>query len=646
MPTRKLVLALLLASVTCGLWTQTHRARAEDNGPLPALVIVVDDDPAAITQVQQFVAAYDGRVAHLFPHRALIVHADDGTLRQLSSLPGVADVFTSTADPLAMMRYGGDAGVFVRAWNGLIAPHSGPLGEDVVNETDLDWLQDAFTAPDLPARGARDAAAEASITPGYYETSEYMAGSVAVGIVLVESDGRVDPSTEDWTGEEKQTVLSEIVSALDWWAEREPRANLRFVYDDHFSNPLLTGVEPITRPYHDQRHWIADTMGALGYTASSYFTRVRDYNNDLRETYQTDWAFTIFVVDSSTDADNRFSDGYFAYAYLGGPFMVMTYGNNGYGPHNMDAVTAHEIGHIFHALDQYSSAQQACTSRSGYLGIENQNSQYGDCIHDVSSIMRGGVYPYRVGALDPCAAGQVGWRDSDGDTILDPLDTELPVSIANISAADDAITVTGTATIIPYPSPLGPSITINALTGVRYRFDSGQWQDAVPIDGAFDGTHEGYHLHTTLAPGLHTLQVAAVDSAGNTSAAYATETVAILDPVDGGLNTELYLSSGGMADDADPQVSGAAYHLEGGTIAAVQYRVDGGPWLPTAALDGAFDSDYEEFVLPVGPLEAGTHVIEARAIDGAGKAELNFAGQEITVTSQRRAYLPIVVGGT
>jgi hypothetical protein len=58
-------------------------------------------------------------------------------------------------------------------------------------------------------------------------------------------------------------------------------------------------------------------MGALGYKSSSYFTRVRDYNNALRATYQTDWAFTVFVVDSSADGDNHFSDGYFAYAYLG-----------------------------------------------------------------------------------------------------------------------------------------------------------------------------------------------------------------------------------------------------------------------------------------------------------------------------------------
>ncbi len=57
----------------------------------------------------------------------------------------------------------------------------------------------------------------------------------------------------------------------------------------------------------------------------------------------------------------------------------MTSGNDGYGSENQDAVAAHEIGHIFLAFDQYSSAYQPCTRRSGYPGAENQNSQYGAC---------------------------------------------------------------------------------------------------------------------------------------------------------------------------------------------------------------------------------------------------------------------------
>jgi hypothetical protein len=517
----------------------------------------------------------------------------------------------------------------------------------IAPETAPDEPPDALVAPDLPSTEGMISAAGASITPGYYQTSEYMAGSVAVGILLVESDGSVDPSTEDWTSGERQQVFDEIVAALDWWASLEPRANLHFVYDDHFSNPLPTGVEPITRPQSDERLWIADAMSALGYDAPYYFTRVRDYDNDLRATYQTDWAFTIFVVDSSSDRDNRFSDGYFAYAYLGGPFMVMTYGNNGYGPSNMDVVAAHEIGHIFYALDQYYNARQPCTSRSGYLGVENQNSQYGDCALDASSIMRGGISPYAAGVVDPYAAGQIGWRDSDGDGILDPLDTDLPIGIDAISLGDGGgtVTVEGMAEVVPYPSPSRINTTINTLTGVQYRFDGGDWLLAVADDGVFDGTIEGYRFAVSLPPGAYVLEIAAFDSAGNVSDAYATETVVVLDPVDGGLNTELHQPGGDLSTSNVSATSGVAYHLQGVAVTNVQYRVDGGPWQPASAWDGAFDSDHEPFSVSLDSLKAGTHLIEARAADAEGNTEINFASQALTITDGCTVFLPLVVRG-
>jgi hypothetical protein len=387
-------------------------------------------------------------------------------------------------------------------------------------------------------------------------------------------------------------------------------------------------------------------MGALGYSASSYFTRVRDYNNDLRNTYQTDWAFTIFVVDSSADGDNRFSDSYFAYAYLGGPFTVMTYGNNGYGPSNMDAVAAHEIGHIFLALDQYYSAYQPCTRTSGYLNVKNQNSQYGGCPSNESSIMRGQIYPYVAGAIDPYAAGQLGWRDSDGDDILDPLDTELPITINTLTQDGNSITVSGTTQIIPYPSPSRTSVTINTLTGVQYRFDGGVWQQAAADDGDFDGTTEDYHFTATLlSSGLHTLEVATVDSAGNLSDVYATETITVFDPVDGGLNTELFVPASNVSSQS-LTMGGVAYHLEeGGRVAKVEYRTDGGPWQLAIAQDGTFDSNYEPFTITFDALEPGTYLVEAFATAADGYTETNIASQEIEISQLFTLFLPTVMGG-
>lgn len=355
-------------------------------------------------------------------------------------------------------------------------------------------INDAFIPPDLPGEGVLAANAELA---DYYQTSEFMIGRVAVGIILIESDGSLDPSTEDWTSEEKQKVFSEIQAAMNWWAAREPRANLTFYYDDHFTSPLSTGYEPINRSHNDQGLWIGQVMGQLGYSASSYFTRVRDYNNALRNQYQTDWAFTIFVVDSSNDGDNKFSDGYFAYAYAGGPFMVMTYGNNGYGPGDMDMVAAHETGHIFRARDQYSGAHQACTAQSGWLQVENQNSDYGDCLLNEASIMKWPPSAYPAGLVDLYARGQIGWWDLDGDDILDPADPDVKGTYLYPYAPDPLVNPTGDITYrgLAVSQPY-------VVASIQWRDNFGPWQPgAIAADGTFNEAVEPFEF-TLDASGL------------------------------------------------------------------------------------------------------------------------------------------------
>ncbi|RME75294.1 MAG: hypothetical protein D6784_08200 [Chloroflexi bacterium] len=638
---------LPLAVLLLVWWGWTGTARAQTGTRETVFVLLARSDPALLAQVVQTVQERGGEVAHLFPHRGLVVRLPDGV--RLDDLPGVALTSAGPVDlPLADL-YGPEARRLAVAWNSLVAPAPAEPLETLSAEGGAPY-NDALVPPDLPPDGGL-AASGSGITPGYYQTSEFMAGSVAVGIILVESDGSIDPSTEDWTEDEKQQVFSEIVSALEWWASREPRANLSFVYDNHAFNPLPTGVEPITRPYYDQQYWIADAMQGLGYSSASYFTAVRDYNNALRNTYQTDWAFTIFVVDSSNDADNYFSNGYFAYAYLGGPFLVMTYGNNGYGPSNMDAVAAHEVGHIFYALDQYYSAARPCDQRSGYLYVENQNSQYGNCALNTASIMRGQITPYTLGAVDPYAAGQIGWRDSDGDNILDPLDVGLPVTIGQVSTDGSRAEVTGTASITPYPSafPYHPSVTINRLTGVQYRLDGGSWQNAAAADGQFDGVEEAFQiLLDPLAPGAYMLDVAAVDSAGNVSDTYAQTVVMQMDAADPELNTVLYLPAGESGLSAQAAAVEGVSYSPSRTIAAVRYRVDGGPWQLAQPKDGAFDSGYEPFTISLAGVPAGQHTLEAMAVDTTGYSELQPASEGVQAGggSSYQVFLPLVVGGT
>lgn len=565
----------------------------------------------------------------------------------LQTMPLVAAVFTQPVDLPTLDGYGSSARHYGEIWNSLFIPPTLPTNQKLHSQDKVEEKPDVLTAPDLPLLSNNiETLSSSSITPSYYQTSEFMAGRVAVGIVLVESNGTVDPSSENWTSEEKQLVLNKTVSALNWWAQREPRAKLSFIYDDHASNPLPTNVEPITRPHSDQGYWIADAMNALGFNNSSYFTQVRNYDNWLRATYQTDWAFTIFVVDSSNDSDNRFSNGYFAYAYLGGPFLVMTYGNDGYGPEYLDAVAAHEIGHIFRALDQYASAYQGCTARSGYLYIENQNSQYGSCASNVESIMRGQIYPFIIKAIDPYAAGQLGWRDSDRDNILDPLDNSLSLNITEFSQTGNEVMAKGGVTLTPFPSPTGINLTINKISKVQYRVKGGEWQEGQPVDGKFDSISEDFNLTATNLPvGLSPFEISAVDSAGNRSESYTT-TIAVLDPIDGGLNSDLSIPATTMPADEVPPIEGVAYHMLGKTITKVECRLNDGLWQLAKPLDGAFDSDYEPFTFELGSqgLTPGHYVIDARASDVDGVAEINFASKALEITSSNsHVFLPLIV---
>src|SRR4030067_150062 len=67
-----------------------------------------------------------------------------------------------------------------------------------------------FVAPDANTGAALQAqSTAASLTPGFYQTSEFMLGSVAVGLILPESDGTIDPNLNDWTVEQRGRALGE-----------------------------------------------------------------------------------------------------------------------------------------------------------------------------------------------------------------------------------------------------------------------------------------------------------------------------------------------------------------------------------------------------------------------------------------------------
>ena len=69
-------------------------------------------------------------------------------------------------------------------------------------------------------------------------------GSIAVGLVLPESNGQVDASSENWDSQEIAQVISEIAVGMEWWASLDLRANLSFVYDNPMGATIPTEMNP------------------------------------------------------------------------------------------------------------------------------------------------------------------------------------------------------------------------------------------------------------------------------------------------------------------------------------------------------------------------------------------------------------------
>jgi hypothetical protein len=146
-------------------------------------------------------------------------------------------------------------------------------------------------------------------------------------------------------------------------------------------------------------------MAALGYRAD--FQGVRDYVAAIRRTLGTKWGYVAFFT--------KYPVNHFAYALK--PRLVMHYGNDGWGPDNIDRVFAHETGHVFGCPDEYASSGCNCLLPAGHLREVNGNCE--SCAQPfVPCLMAANTW-----AMCQYTPVHLGWRDTDGDGVLDPVDT-------------------------------------------------------------------------------------------------------------------------------------------------------------------------------------------------------------------------------
>ncbi|OGF61980.1 MAG: hypothetical protein A2Y62_20905 [Candidatus Fischerbacteria bacterium RBG_13_37_8] len=402
--------------------------------------------------------------------------------------------------------------------------------------------------------------------------SEYLLGNISVNVILPESNGAIDPSTENWSLTRENQVTSAITTAMNFYTSSyNLHTNLTPSFTYHYYlgriNALAqTSYEPIVRPSDNMNEpgtgeglWTNQIYNNLGYSGfTNRWLKGQEFNGDTRNNDGTDWAFTMFVVDSLNDSDGMFADSWFAYAWLGGPHSVMTYDNDGWTISQMNIVARHETGHTFYALDEYASSACTCTQVAGYVNYQNQNCE-NSCLFNGNCIMSSSTKQL-AGVICSFTRGQIGWGDPDGDLVPDPV--QIPPQTSIIPYAPDPTTNTmltyfGQADIQTRPNQnlynYQCDINILHIGAVYFRINGGGWMAAPACDGTYDSASECYTFTIgPLTPGLYTIDTMGADELGQADLTPASDTVTVLPAAPPGEPTMLkVMKNGANPNDLD-----------------------------------------------------------------------------------------------
>ncbi len=307
------------------------------------------------------VRAAGGRVLHEFG-QVVIAQLPQGARLRAPAVSG--GLFAAAADVPAPLA---QADLDETAWAGLQAlqlrespdfaqakayrPHQG-----------VAWDEAGVSPPDAPSDLIGEAPDRRAPAPaGALPTSARMTGRIAVGVIFPQG-----PTADlQFTDAERAKVVAEVQNGLSWLASMEPSGNVSWSYEVRAVPITATrGPDSLSFDQKEER-WRNPTMAALGFSAD--WAGVGAYVRDLRSRLRTDWAYCAFFT--------KYPIGWFAYASIGGPRLVMDYAVDGWGTDNMDRVFAHETGHVFGAPDEYAASNCNCGGAWGSYQKPNLNCQ-------------------------------------------------------------------------------------------------------------------------------------------------------------------------------------------------------------------------------------------------------------------------------
>ena len=494
-----------------------------------AFVVLNQKGPGDARSFVDALASAGGHVSILYPKGAAVVYASDAILGAPKVRSWIAAARRDLVEGSLYNSRAAEVAAAARAWN-----HSRRQGDYAVTGATVALKKEArwgvAPPPDagpLPLTLMKNSSAPNRASFGGYplgaerfDTSEYMAGAVAVGVWLLGSPG----TSYVWTQEEKDQSLAGVQAGLDAWVHMGGTAAfLTFILEVH-DDVTVSGV-PIKSRLSDGPIWVDEVLTGRGWSGANAFYKCFAYNNSIRDRYRTNWCYSLFIVDSDVSVnEGLFAGGGSAWAYYGGPWVYMSrYSTWAYNSTDYWAVVPmHETGHIFMATDEYDGISQA----SGYLNSMDSPDPLVRCImnqNDSSHVCQ----PTR---------DQIGWRDLDENGVIDPLDMD-PLARLEPSTPDPNSNPRplwqGTASVELVPnmnpnsnySPPHP-MTIATIDRVECRIDEGPWQPATSRDGSFDSYTEGFFWRPSpQGDGTHVVEARAHMSAGNWTSVTPRDTI-------------------------------------------------------------------------------------------------------------------------
>ena len=178
-------------------WSGGVVAFAADPAPVSAFIELHACDLPTMQAAVARVELYGGTCTHLFPFRGCVGELPVGADKALSAEPEIAAVYRAALDAGALMQRDSALDLALLVWDRLVL---NPPTEVSLAEGDQPAppQDDALLPPGRPEAMEMAAEGMTSTPPAYYQSSEFLAGSVAVSVIMPESNGTIDANQEDW----------------------------------------------------------------------------------------------------------------------------------------------------------------------------------------------------------------------------------------------------------------------------------------------------------------------------------------------------------------------------------------------------------------------------------------------------------------